>query len=59
MLNFILRDQEKSKIPFAPSENDEEIITSEAMQGDTALIHKVNELHELRELREFANKSIA
>ncbi len=56
MLNFILRDQEKSKIPFAPSENDEEIITSEAMQGDTALIHKVNELHELRE---FANKSIA
>jgi len=56
MLNFILRDQEKPKTQYTASENDEEITSSEAMQGDTALIHKVNELHDLQE---FANKPIA
>jgi len=56
MLNFILRDQEKPKTQHSSTENEEEIISSEAMQGDTALIHKVNELHELRE---FANKPAA
>ena len=49
MFAFISNRQEKTNTQDSKLEGDEEIKSLEAMQGDSALIHLVNELNLLRE----------
>jgi len=55
MLSFISNQQNSSLTQSSAHENEEEIKSLEAMQGDTALITAVNELNELREVGEIVN----
>jgi len=48
MYTFISDLHESSLAQNAANDNDEETRSSEALQGDTALIHRVIELNELR-----------
>ena len=46
---FITIQQEEKLNTLPIVETDENIISSEAIQGDAALIHMVNELNDLRQ----------
>jgi len=52
MFNFISSNQTNDLIAPPKQDNEEEIKSSEAFQGDAAVISKVNELNELREFDE-------
>jgi len=55
MLSFISNQQEQAVMRNSHSDGDEELVFSEAIQGDCALITAVNELRELREFGERLN----
>jgi len=55
MFNFISSNQSNELVASQKQDNEEEIKSSEAFQGDAAVISKVNELNELRKFDETLN----